>query len=210
MVSRLLLQAMPLRRADARQELIDTERFRDIVIGAKIERCDLRASLSRFDKMMIGKVSPHPDCLMTSRPSIRAVQGRGRRESAVCCGPCRERCAHRQRGDDIALALQARMQKAKDCGSSSTTRNTKRTRAWHHNKASGCGMSKQSTCSFMRRRDDAAQTLFLRKGFLDSKIEFQYINPRLHRDPKAARRGVCSTRAQSFRCTARALATRCT
>ena len=34
---------MPLRRADAREELIDTERFRDIVIGAKIERCDLRA-----------------------------------------------------------------------------------------------------------------------------------------------------------------------
>ena len=39
----LFLQAMPLRRADARQELIDTERLRDIIVGAKIERFDLGA-----------------------------------------------------------------------------------------------------------------------------------------------------------------------
>ena len=37
------LQAMPLRRADACQELIDTERFRDIIVGAEIERFDLGA-----------------------------------------------------------------------------------------------------------------------------------------------------------------------
>src|ERR1700730_3148255 len=37
------LQAMPLRGADACQELIDTERFGDIIVGAEIERFDLGA-----------------------------------------------------------------------------------------------------------------------------------------------------------------------
>src|SRR3984893_9593565 len=37
------LQAMPLRRTDACQELIDTERFRDIIVGAEVERFDLGA-----------------------------------------------------------------------------------------------------------------------------------------------------------------------
>ena len=34
-----LLQAMALRRADARQKLIDPERLRDVIVGAEIERC---------------------------------------------------------------------------------------------------------------------------------------------------------------------------
>jgi two-component system KDP operon response regulator KdpE len=44
----------------------------------------------------------------------------------------------------------ARMQKAKDCRLVIDDKNTKGARAWCHNKASECGMSKQSTCSFMR------------------------------------------------------------
>src|ERR1700731_4923659 len=57
-----LLQAMPLRHADTRQELIDTERFRDIIVSPKIERCNLGAFVvtARQDDDWQG-FAPFPD-----------------------------------------------------------------------------------------------------------------------------------------------------
>jgi len=40
--------------------------------------------------------------------------------------------------------------------------------------------------------------LFLRKGFLHCEIEFQYVNPRLAEDPKAAGRGVLFNQSRNL------------
>jgi len=143
---------MPLRRADAREELIDTERFRDLIVGAKIERCDLGAFVLTIRKdddrqgfAAVSDLSDDIEAIHVGQPEVEDDEiGRMLADHV-------ERGARVQGGSDgIALALQARMQKAKNCRLIIDDENTKRTRAWRHNKASGCGVSKQSTCSFMR------------------------------------------------------------
>jgi hypothetical protein len=142
---------MPLRRADAHEELIDTEGFRDIIVGAKIERCDLGAFVLtiRKDDDRQGLVAI-PD-LSDDIEAIHVGQSKVEDDEIG-----RMLADHVERGvriggggDDIALALQARVQKAKDRRLIIDDENTKGARAWCHNKASECGKSRQNTGSFM-------------------------------------------------------------
>jgi hypothetical protein len=49
---------MALRRADARQKLIDPERLGHVIVGAPIERFDLGAFLFPARKNLIGSAAP--------------------------------------------------------------------------------------------------------------------------------------------------------
>jgi len=54
----LLLEAMALRRADARQEFIDAEGLGDVIVSAAIERFDLGGFLFPAERIMIGRFAP--------------------------------------------------------------------------------------------------------------------------------------------------------
>src|SRR5664279_3827913 len=108
---------MSLCGANARQEFIDPEWFRDIIVGAEIERFDLGAFIltTRQDNDRQG-FAAIPDLT----DDIEAIHvGQTEVEDYEIGGVSFD---HVERGagvrcvlDDIALALQARPQKAKDC-----------------------------------------------------------------------------------------------
>src|ERR1019366_877557 len=142
---------MALRRADACQELINTEGFCDIIVDAEIERRDLGAFVvpARQDDdrqcfAAIPDLSDNIEAIHVGQAEIKDDEIGGVFADHV------ERGAGAGGGrDDIALALQARAQKAKNCRLGINDENTERTRAWRHGKASAESRGVTGTGSLM-------------------------------------------------------------
>src|ERR1700730_2668780 len=146
-----LLQAMPLRHADARQEFIYTKRFRDIIVGPKIECCNLGAFVvtTRKDDDRQGFAAV-PDLTH----DIEAIYvGQAKVEDDEIGGFLAN---HVERGarvgggrDDVALAFQARVQETKDSRLVIDDENTEWTRTWRHDMASAGSLGVTGTGSLM-------------------------------------------------------------
>src|ERR1700730_14278672 len=120
-----LLQPMPLRHADTREELINTERLRDIIVSAEIERRDLGAFVvtARQDYNRQG-----PSAIADLLDDIEAIHiGQTEVEDKEIGGG----------GDDIALAFQARAQKANNRRLVVDNENAQRSRARRHGRVPG-------------------------------------------------------------------------
>src|SRR3984893_17797088 len=111
-----LLEAMALRRADARQKLVDPEGLGHVIIGAPIERFDLGAFLFRIelddDRESRAAVPYALDDVETIHVRQTEVEDK---EIGGASANHVERGARIARGrDEIALAFQARAKKAND------------------------------------------------------------------------------------------------